>query len=80
MIDRFEPADVDNDLFLQIEGLQSVSRGLDDLRVGVGKPVELPENVRQELLDGLPPWPDGQEVETEVAGVVEDRLETLGYK
>lgn len=60
-----------------------VSRG-DGVETGYSlpeeEPVELPEGVRQELLDGLPPWPDGQEVETEVAGVVEDRLETLGYK
>jgi arylsulfatase A-like enzyme len=60
-----------------------VSRG-DDVEVGYAlpdeEPIELPEEVRQDLVDGLPSWPDGEDVETEVAGVVEDRLETLGYK
>jgi len=60
-----------------------VSRG-DDVEVGYSLPEEertdLPEETRQAMLDDLPPWPDGEGVETEVAGVVEDRLEKLGYK
>jgi len=60
-----------------------VSRG-DDVEVGYElpseEPVDLPEETRQNLVEGLPPWPDGEDVETEVADVVEDRLETLGYK
>lgn len=60
-----------------------VSKG-DGVEVGYELPDEdqttLPEEQREELLAALPPWPDGDGVETEVAGVVEDRLETLGYK
>ncbi|PSP85586.1 sulfatase [Halobacteriales archaeon QS_6_64_34] len=48
--------------------------------------VDLPEDVHELLVRNLPPWPsaDGSETagdgETEVGGVVEDRLEQLGYK
>ncbi len=31
------------------------------------------------MLGGLPAWPDGQRVGTEVSDVVADRLEKLGY-
>ncbi len=42
--------------------------------------VELPADVATQLRDVFPPWPDGTTAETEVSGVVEDRLEKLGYK
>ena len=48
--------------------------------------VDLPEDVHELLVRNLPPWPsatdDGGRTddETEVGGVVEDRLEQLGYK
>ncbi|MEF8812833.1 MAG: sulfatase-like hydrolase/transferase [Halovenus sp.] len=60
-----------------------VSRG-DGTEVGYVLPEEertdLPDDVKQHLLDALPPWPDGDEVQTEVASVVEDRLDKLGYR
>jgi arylsulfatase A-like enzyme len=40
----------------------------------------VPEQRREAMLDALPAWPDGQRVGTEVSGVVEDRLEQLGYR
>ena len=47
----------------------------------------LPDETVVELLDeeyemmksALPPWPSESDAETEVSGVVEDRLEQLGY-
>ena len=43
---------------------------------------ELPAEEHALLTDSVPPWPgeSGVDGETEVSGVVEDRLETLGYK
>jgi len=49
-------------------------------------PVELPDEAWKRLTENVPPWPDESDTEatgdgeTEVAGVVEDRLEELGYK
>jgi len=42
--------------------------------------VELPDEEYEALTSALPPWPSENEAETEVSGVVEDRLEQLGYK
>lgn len=60
-----------------------VSRG-DGVEVGYTLPEEtrtdLPEEIKRRLREGLPPWPGGGEVGTDVAGVVEDRLEKLGYR
>lgn len=56
----------------------------DDVEVGYTLPSEertdIPPEVRAKLLDAFPPWPDGKTAETNVSGVVEDRLEQLGYK
>jgi hypothetical protein len=42
---------------------------------------EIPDEVRDGMLNALPPFPDeDRDRETEVSGVVEDRLETLGYR
>lgn len=60
-----------------------VSKG-HDVEVGYSVPdesiVELPEEELGALRDHVPPWPDESDRETEVSGVVEDRLEQLGYK
>jgi len=42
--------------------------------------VELPLEEHELLTANVPPWPSEAAGETEVAGVVEDRLEQLGYK
>ena len=41
---------------------------------------ELPVDIQNALREQLPPWPDEDGQATEVSGVVEDRLEKLGYK
>lgn len=46
---------------------------------------EIPEQVKQEMMDDLPPWPDEERTDLEagapdVGGIVEDRLEELGYR
>jgi arylsulfatase A-like enzyme len=60
-----------------------VSSG-DDVELGYRLPAEeqvtVPAERREAMLDALPPWPDGQRVGTQVSGVVEDRLEQLGYR
>jgi len=64
-----------------------VSRG-HGVEVGYELPdetvVELPGEAYQLLSENVPPWPSGGDEtvqgETEVGGVVEDRLEQLGYK
>lgn len=60
-----------------------VSKG-DGVEAGYTVPeeqqVNIPEDVRKRMLEELPPWPDGSEATTEVSGVVEDRLNQLGYK
>ncbi len=56
----------------------------DGVELGYELPAEeqttVPETQREQMLDALPPWPDGRRADTEVSGVVEDRLEQLGYK
>ncbi|WP_123620085.1 sulfatase-like hydrolase/transferase [Halorubrum sp. CSM-61] len=42
--------------------------------------VELPDEEYETMKSALPPWPSESDAETEVSGVVEDRLEQLGYK
>lgn len=42
--------------------------------------VELPDEEYETMKSVLPPWPSESDAETEVSGVVEDRLEQLGYK
>jgi arylsulfatase A-like enzyme len=60
-----------------------VSRG-DGVELGYQLPAEeqtdVPSERREAMLEGLPAWPDGQRVGTEVSDVVEDRLEQLGYR
>lgn len=60
-----------------------VSKG-DGVEVGYAVPdeevTEIPEQPRASMVAALPPWPDGAGAETEVAGVVEDRLADLGYR
>jgi arylsulfatase A-like enzyme len=61
-----------------------VSKG-DDAEMAFSVPdedtVELPDDVYEKMVERLPPWPDQDgDAETDVSGVVEDRLETLGYK
>ncbi|WP_280537372.1 sulfatase-like hydrolase/transferase [Halopenitus sp. POP-27] len=41
--------------------------------------VRVPDDRLTEMRDALPPWPEESTEETEVSGVVEDRLEQLGY-
>ncbi len=59
------------------------SRG-DGLEMVLGvpsdEPVEVDEDRLEELRDLIPPWPDEEAEGTDVGGVVEDRLETLGYR
>ncbi|PHQ39381.1 sulfatase [Halorubrum persicum] len=42
--------------------------------------VELSDKEYETMKSSLPPWPSESDAETEVSGVVEDRLEQLGYK
>jgi arylsulfatase A-like enzyme len=60
-----------------------VSKG-DNIEEGYTLPEEqrvtIPEESRERMLRELPPWPDGSAATTEVSGVVEDRLNQLGYK
>ncbi|AEH36978.1 sulfatase-like hydrolase/transferase [Halopiger xanaduensis] len=60
-----------------------VSRG-DDVEVGYEvseeELVDVPADRRNTMIDALPAWPDGTNVQTEVSGMVEDRLEQLGYR
>lgn len=42
--------------------------------------VELSDKDYENIKSSLPPWPSESNAETEVSGVVEDRLEQLGYK
>lgn len=55
----------------------------DDEAVGFSLPEEtptvLPDDVRTDLQQALPPWPTG-EAERTVEGAVQQRLEALGYK
>lgn len=43
------------------------------------EPADIPDDRRDAMLEDLPPWPDGSDVETEVSDVVSDRLDQLGY-
>lgn len=60
-----------------------VSKG-DDVEEGYSLPEEqrkaLPKDIRERMEHELPPWPDGSISTTEVSGVVEERLNQLGYK
>lgn len=42
--------------------------------------VELPDEEYETMKSSLPPWPSESDAETEVSGVVEDRLEQFVYK
>jgi len=42
--------------------------------------VQLPNEEYETIKSALPPWPSESGAKTEVSGVVEDRLEQLGYK
>lgn len=60
-----------------------VSKG-DDAEIGFTVPeeerTEIPDDIHDAMEGVLPPWPDRGEDSTEVSGMVENRLETLGYK
>jgi arylsulfatase A-like enzyme len=60
-----------------------VSRG-DRKEMGFTVPderrVEVPEEIKESMLEYIPDWPGGGEGSAEVSAVVEDRLADLGYK
>jgi arylsulfatase A-like enzyme len=68
-----------------LNGYKLIASEGDDVEIGLTvpdeEPTEVPEATRRDMLENLPPWPgqDG-DTQTDVSGVVEDRLETLGYK
>jgi hypothetical protein len=67
-----------------LDGYKMIASKGDDAEVeftGPGEKLpEIPDDVRDDMVAALPPWPDRTQEGTDVSGVVEDRLETLGYK
>lgn len=49
-------------------------------RVSDDELVDLPSDEYEKMIDALPSWPDGTHFQTKVSGVVEDRLDQLGYR